>query len=158
MPQRPIADAATPAASAAAAFRPKANPKYYNPQDFEDVLFIKDLNDEELDKAEASAISRYCEHLIRSGVNSPYILQKYLKKANLDYVDKNNNNLLVIAILSHNFKPVDILLKLGCPRNVKNTSHNFSAEDLSSFPSCHNTIREIFKKYPVVVEEEETSQ
>ena len=141
-----------------AAFRPIVNPKYYDPEYFKDVAYIKDLTEEELAKAESSAISRYCEHLIRSGVNSPYILEKYLGRADLNYVDKNNNNLLVIAILSNNLKPIDILLKLKCPRDVKNTSHGFSAEDLSSFPSCHRTIREIFKKYPVVVEDEEITQ
>ncbi len=64
----------------------------------------KDITDEELDKVDDAIIARYCEHLIRSGVNSPYILEKYLGKANLSYVDKNNNNLLVIAILSRNFR------------------------------------------------------
>lgn len=158
LPPRPAMPPRPEMPPAAAAFRPVANPKYYDPEDFKDVAFIKDLTEEELAKAETSAIARYCEQLIRSGVNTPYILEKYLGKADLNYVDKNNNNLLVIAILSNNFTPIDILLKLKCPRDVKNISHGFSAEDLSSFPSCHRTIRKIFEKYPLVVEDEENSQ
>lgn len=129
-----------------------ANPKYYNPLDFEDVTSLKE---DELEKSDPMVISKYCESLIRSRVNSPTILEKWLSKANLDYVDSNNNNLLVIAILSNNFKPIDILLKLGCPRNVKNNSHGYSADDLSGFPSCHKTVKEIFKKYTVVKNKDE---
>lgn len=134
-------------------FAVRVNPKYYNLKDFKDVMYISTV--ENLDAVDDNGFpvispmtfSRYCEHLIRSGVNTRKGLYPYIKKADLAYCSPaTGDNLLNIAILSGNFTAVDALLLFKCPQDIKNDS-GFSSADFVSFDSCSKTVKGIFKKY-----------
>lgn len=135
--------------------RPKANTLYFVKEDFKDVENIASMTHEELENASKSDIAKYCEYLIRSAENSSFILKKFISKADLTYVNASTgDNLLNIAILSGNFKPIDVLLEHKCPRDVAN-NRGYTAEAFVALNSCHKTVKAIFKKYPLDVKTEE---
>lgn len=134
--------------------RPKVNTSHYSEEDFLDVSYIKDLTNEALEKEDKKKIAKYCESLIRSAENSGFVLKKFISKADMSYTCASGDNLLNIAILSGNFKPIEVLLEHKCPRNVPNT-RGYTAEGFVALTSCHKTVKAIFKKFPVVVKVQE---
>lgn len=134
--------------------RPKANTSHYSEKDFFDVSYIKDLTNEELEKEDKKKIAKYCESLIRSAENSGFVLKKFISKADMSYTCASGDNLLNIAILSGNFKPIEILLEHKCPRDIPN-KRGYTAEGFVALTSCHKTVKSIFKKFTPVVEVQE---